>query len=168
MNVLFNSEFGVAISLLAMCFAASPAAEGGELSDRYARLILSEQGLAAYWRMEESLTDQKAGDSGVLRGGRAVFVDGPGGGNALTLNESQFVTIGKTPHLDLPENTVELLFKLTAKPNQRYNPCLIAKRSTSENTRFSIHVQRNMEWLDVWNGSRVISVPVPMEPLRAG
>ncbi len=168
MNNWFKISLGLMVFGTAGCLVAVAALPAGEASEGYARMLLSEKGLAAYWRMEGNLTDAKGDASGVLRGGRARFVKGPGGGKALALGKGQFVTIGKTSHLDLPETTVELLFKLTAKPSQGYNPCLIAKRRTSENTRFSVHVQRNLEWLDVWNGSRVISAPVPAEALRVG
>jgi len=168
MNVPFNTLFGLTVSVGAVYFIASPVSRSGAVSERYAPTISSEKGLSAYWRMEENLRDEKGGASGTFRGGMPSFVDGPEGGKALSLGRGMFVTIERASHLDLPQTTVELLFKLTARPSNQYNPCLIAKRSTSRNTRFSIHVQRNLQWVDVWNGSRVISGPVPMEVLEIG
>ena len=51
--------FWTAILMLAVCFAAGPSPGAGEASGQYGRVISSEEGLAAYWRMEGDLTDEK-------------------------------------------------------------------------------------------------------------
>jgi len=137
-----------------------------EWGERYSRLILSEESLAGYWRMEGDLTDTKSETSGVTPAESGTrFADGAGGGKALALGKGQFVVVKRTPQLDLSETTVELLFKLTAKPSD--NACLIAKRSEKE-TRFSIHVSRGLTQLLIWNGRAVIPADLPVTPLEVG
>ncbi len=165
MRAHLKELFGITISVLALCFAASSSPPEGKLSERYARAILSEKSLAGYWRMEGDLTDKKADTSGVLHGGTARFVEGPGGGKALALGDGQFVIMDKTAHLDLPETTVELFFNITAKPTS--NACLFAKRSATQ-TRFSLHVSKDLTQLLVWNGLAVIPADFPIAPLRVG
>ncbi len=137
------------------------------MSGRYAQVVASEKGLAAWWRMEGNLNDEMGKAPATLRGGPLRFVSGPAG-KALALAKGKFITVGKAPHLDLPATTIELLFKLTAKPSGNLNPCLIAKRLTSRNTRFSIHVRRNLERLDLWNGRSVLTAIPPFGPLETG
>ena len=168
MIVRINTRLAVGVAALASCAGLLRAGRAGERSGRYAGAILAEKALAAYWRMEGDLKDQKAAAAGVLRGGAARFVDGPAGGRALALDKGQFVTMGQAPHLDLPQTTVELLFQLTARPPEGYNPCLVAKRSDSPATRFSVHVMRGLGQLAVWNGRSVILIDPPAGPLKVG
>lgn len=138
------------------------------MGEEYAAAILSEQGLVSFWRLGGDLTDQKDGPSLDLRGGEATFVDAPAG-KALALGAGEFLTLAEADHLDLPETTVELFFRLTAAPSGQYNPCLIAKRgATPPETRFSIHVQRNLAYLDVWNGHHVLTTEFPVGPVQVG
>ena len=168
MTACTNARLGVMICFLAICFAAGPSLGAGDVIESYAQTVLADKALAALWRMEGDLSDGKGEAKGTLQGGKARFVRGPAGGRALALGPKQFVTVGKAPHLDLPATTVELLFSLTARPGAGYNPCLIAKRSGSRQTRFSIHIQRNLQYVDVWNGRSVLSAELPFGPLAPG
>ena len=140
----------------------------GPRADAYAKAVTSDGSLAAYWRMDGDLTDHVRGAPGTLQGGDATFVDGPAGGKALALAKGQFVTVGETPHLDLPASTIELLFRLDEPPAEPYNPCLIAKRAGRGKTRFSVHVRRDLAQMAVWNGSTVLWADVPDAPLKVG
>ncbi len=165
MRRFFVGKVGETVITLTLSVVAAIAFGTEERNERYSRLILSEKGLAGYWRMEENLTDSKSNCSGVARGGTVRFVDGIGGGKALALGEGQFVIVENTAHLDLSETTVECFFKLTATPEN--NACLVAKRSEKE-TRFSIHVSRDMAQLLIWNGRAVIPADFPVAPLDVG
>jgi len=152
----------------ALAAATAPSPTGKPGVEAYAKAITSDGSLAAYWRMEGDLADHLQAAPGTLRGGKATFVAGPAGGKALALAQGQFVTVGKAPHLDLPASTVELLFRLDAPPPKEYNPCLIAKRATSPETRFSVHVRRDLRQIAVWNGHEVFWADVPTPPLTVG
>ncbi|HIE50763.1 MAG TPA: twin-arginine translocation signal domain-containing protein, partial [Armatimonadetes bacterium] len=130
--------------------------EGQTMSQRYAQVVLAEPGLLAYWRMEGDLQDAKGPAHGEARGKGIRFLEGPGGGQALALDQGRWVTMGPTPHLDAPETTVEFFFQLLEPPKGPYNPCLLAKRRASRETRFSIHVHRDLSRIDLWNG-RVVT-----------
>jgi len=155
---------GVFWLVVAPALAAQPQAR----VEDYAKALVADKALVAYWRMEGDLKDATGKAPGTLRGGAPQFVDGPAGGKALALDRGQFVTVGQAPHLDVSAMTVELLFKLTARPSGNLNPCLIAKRTSSPKTRFSIHVRRNLERLDLWNGRSVMTAVPPFGPLKVG
>ena len=168
MNKLFAESTGVTSALLAICLAAVSPTSGETPSDRYAQIIVAEPGLVGYWRMDGNLTDKKTGDSGTATGGPARFVEAPVGGKALALDKGQFVTVAKAAQLDSPETTVELFFKLAAKPTG--NACLIAKRGDSSNreTRYSLHVGTDLTALLIWNGRAVLRADFPDPPLKVG
>ncbi|MBN1343922.1 MAG: glucosylceramidase, partial [Phycisphaerae bacterium] len=143
-----------------VCRAEGPA-------EAYPRTILAEPGLVGYWRFEGDLIDTKTRKGGALHGEGARYVTGPVG-KALVLDKGQFVTVEKTPELDVPETTVELLFKLTVKPD--CNACLIAKRGEADNkvTRYSLHLSQDLTALLIWNGSAVLRADFPESPLKVG
>ena len=166
--VRLSITVGVALCLAPACLPGREDLPDAPRVDTYAKTVTSDGSLAAYWRMEGNLGDHVGGAPGTLRGGNATFVDGPEGGKALALGKGQFITAGEAPHLDLPASTVELLFRLDSPPAKAYNPCLIAKRATSPQTRFSIHIQRDFGQMAVWNGRGVFWADVPDAPLKVG
>jgi uncharacterized protein (DUF608 family) len=143
------------------CFAwlglAAWAASGAETGiAQYSSLVAKEPGLMAYWRFEGDLEDAKGALKGEPRGGQAAFTDGPKGGKALLLGGKRFVTMGEAPKLDLDPTTVELWFKPTFAPGGQGHPCLIAKRKTSPETRFSVHIWNDYSGFGFWNGRQVV------------
>jgi len=136
-------------------------------SRRYAAAVLAEPTLLSYWRLDGSLKPERGAEAGKMRRGEARYEAGPLGERALSLEGGRFVTMGPAPELDQPETTVELFFRITA-PGHQYHPCLIAKRASSEETRFSIHHTDNLSGLAFWNGRDLVFVPPPLGPLRLG
>jgi len=134
---------------------------------RYAATVLSEPALLACWRLGGSLKPERGAEAGEMRGGEARYVAGPLGERALSLSGGRFVTLGPAPELDAPETTVELFFRITA-PDSRVNPCLLAKRASSEKTRFSIHYLGDLSGLAVWNGRDLAQATPPLGPLHTG
>jgi len=158
----------IGIICLSLC-TCSAALSGGEAGPaRYAEAVAGESGLAACWRLEGDLKDAKGGLDGRPGGGPARFADGPKGGKALALGKGRFVTMGDAPALDLAKTTVELWFRADFDPSVRYNPCLIAKRTSSPATRFSIHLWRDYSCLAFWNGRQVARFEPLGRPLRRG
>ena len=60
--------------------------------------------------------------------------------------------MGETPNFDTNTTTIEFFFRLDSKPSADYNPCLVAKRASSGETRFSVHIASDLSSLMVWNG----------------
>ena len=154
---------GMCIVLLAGLLIAGSA----KAADVYARSVRSEDTLAGYWRLEGDLSDETGQAPAEAGDGELQYVDGPQG-KAASLESSRFIKMGECPHLDLPQTSVELLFKPTAEPAQNYNPCLIAKRSGHRETRFSVHLMRDLSRLALWNGNRVVTYQVPLRPIEPG
>ncbi|HEV2471736.1 MAG TPA: GH116 family glycosyl-hydrolase, partial [Chthonomonadales bacterium] len=75
--------------------------------------------------------------------------------------------MGRAPELDTPDCTVELFFRIDG-PSERDNPCLVAKRMSSPETRFSIHYSGDLSGLEIWNGAAVAHITPPDGPLRVG
>lgn len=147
----------------AVCMAADEPVSG------YARTVSEEPGLVGWWRFEANAQDARGAAPGEVRGGEARYVAGPGGGQALALDQGRFVTMGPAPHLDLPQTTLEVWLKPTAAPGSTgYNPCVIAKRGSSPRTRFSIHVMAKYDELALWNGRQVVRFAPEGGPLRQG
>ncbi|MCS7254735.1 MAG: GH116 family glycosyl-hydrolase [Armatimonadota bacterium] len=136
-----------------------------ELAQGYSRLVMSHGKLLSYWRMEGNLEDALGKSSGTIKG-NVRFVDGPVGGMAIAFDKGGFITFGETPHIDVPEVSVEFFFQALAMP-KGYNPCIIAKRITSPNTRFSIHLMQGMNMLGIWNG-RSLARATLHEPIQIG
>lgn len=132
---------------------------------KYSQLIMAHEKLLSYWRMEGNFEDEKGVAHGTPKG-EVHFIDGAVGGLAVSFDKGGFITFGETKHLDTPETTVELFFKVLAMP-KGYNPCIIAKRATSPNTRFSIHVMQGMDMIGIWNG-RALARAILIEPLQIG
>lgn len=131
----------------------------------YSQSIMSHKTLLSYWRMEGNLEDALGKADGIAKG-EVRFVDGPIGGMAIAFDKGGFVTFGETAHIDVPEASIELFFQVLAMP-KGYNPCIIAKRSTSPNTRFSVHVMQGMNALGIWNG-RSLARAILHEPIQIG
>jgi len=156
-------------AILCVCLLARGAALGGEEGTQaFARLVAGEPGLVAQWRFEGDLADAKGALKGEARGGKPEFTDGPKGGKALLFAGKRLVTMGEAPALDLNATSIELWFKPTFAPGGRGNPCLIAKRKSSPETRFSIHVWNDYSGLAFWNGRSVVRFAPAAGALRRG
>jgi len=144
-------------------------ARGGEAgAEPYARLVAREPGLVAYWRFEGDLADSRGPLNGNVRGGQAAFTDGPNGGKAVVLGDRRLITMGEAPALDLAKTSIEMWFKPTFAPGGRGNPCLICKRKTSGETRFSLHLWNDYTGLAFWNGRSVVRFAPAAGRLRRG
>ena len=137
-------------------------------AEAFGRLVAKEPGLVAQWRFEGDLADARGALKGEVRNGQAEFSEGPNGGQALLLGARRVATMGEAVALDLDPTSVELWFKPTFAPGGRGNPCLIAKRRSSPETRFSLHVWNDYTGLAFWNGKAVVRFAPAAGPLRRG
>ncbi len=142
------------------------AAETG--AEAFGRLAAREPGLVAQWRFEGDLADARGALKGEVRGGQAEFADGPNGGKAIVLGAKRAVTMGEAPALDLDATSIEFWFKPTFPPGGQGNPCLICKRKTSGETRFSLHLWNDYTGLAFWNGKAVVRFAPAAGALRRG
>lgn len=155
--------------VLTLCWAACAGAIGGEPTgaEAFARLVAREPGLVAQWRFEGNLEDARGALKGEARNGQAEFTEGANGGKALALAAKRLVTMGDAGALDLDTTTIELWFKPTFAPGGQGHPCLIAKRKSSPDTRFSLHIWNDYSGLAFWNGKAVVRF-APATSLAAG
>ena len=154
------------VGLLLPAWIGASGAETG--IDAYSALVSREPGLAAYWRFEDNLEDARGPLRGEPRGGQTIYTDGPNGGKALLLGDRRIVTMGNAPSLDLPQTSVELWFKPVFQAGTRGNPCLICKRASSPQTRFSMHLWSDYSCLAFWNGKQVSQFAPVASRLRRG
>ena len=156
-------------AILSLCLLTWGVAVGGETgADALASLASREPGLVAQWRFEGNLDDAKGALKGEPRGGQAEFAEGANGGKALVLGARRVVTMGNAPALDLAETTIELWFKPTFAPGGQGHPCLMCKRKTSADTRFSLHIWNDYTGLALWNGKAVVRFAPAAGQLRRG
>jgi len=170
MDHRFSSALALPLVLGALLIT-SPTLLAADLgAEQYAAIVSADPDLVAYWRFEGDCRDAKGTADGQPQRGEPQFGEGPGGGKAIVLEKGRFVTMGKTPQLDLEETTVELWFKPTFDPGPGYNPCIIAKRADGDHrqTRFSLHIWGDYSCLAVWNGRGVTRYPVGDGPLERG
>jgi arylsulfatase A-like enzyme len=92
--------------------------------------------------------------------GRTRYVAGPGGSRAVELYDNGFVNLGAASELELPQTSIELIFKLNSIPGRTYNPSLIAMRNDNS-VRFSLHIMHDLSQLVMWNGRAPVIFPVP-------
>ncbi|MCL5284077.1 MAG: LamG domain-containing protein, partial [Armatimonadetes bacterium] len=160
----FIKEMGAAV----VSVVAAPRLEAESSMDHYEKVILQEPALSAFWPLARDITDSSGLITGTEKGGQPEFGEGPIGRPSLILTNGRYVTLGNAPSLDTDKSTVEFFFKLLTPPPAGYDPCLIAKRSSSPDTRFSIHVLRDRSALAVWNGQALAIVQPPTNSIRIG
>jgi len=142
--------------------AAGRRAQGQETGmDSYFRAVEAEAGLVALWKFAGSADEARTGLRLQAVGGAPSFVAGPAGGKALSLGPQQFLTAAEAPQLDLPTTGLELFFRFSEATLPSYNPCLIAKRTSSKETRFSLHLMRSLDRLALWNGQGLTFLTPP-------
>jgi len=134
----------------------------------YAAAILKERALVAYWPLHGNLRPAFGSAEGQERNGRAQYADGPLGQPALEVASGRLVFFDASAFPPAREATVELFFCLLSSQTPPYNPCIIAQRLSSPQTRFSIHYHSDRSSLDVWNGTAVATCRPPMGPLEPG
>lgn len=162
-----NRREFLAGSAAAAIGAAGRRAQGQETGmDSYYRAVEAEPGLVALWKFEGAADEPRTGLALQPVGGAPGYGDGPAGGQALALAAGQFLTVAEAIRLDLPETSIELFFRFPDKPLPGYNPCLVAKRSSSKETRFSLHLMRSLDRLALWNGQGLTFLSPATETFR--
>ena len=69
-----------------------------------------------------------------------------------------YVQVPNSSELELSDGTIEFWVKPDWAANSKnFNPAVLANRDTS-GTRYSIHILRNLDGVDLWNGSQVGTV----------
>jgi uncharacterized protein (DUF608 family) len=147
--------------------AAIGVPQAGAGGGRYARSVLKHQSLRGYWRLDGSLAAALGGGSLAPHGGSPTFVEGPVG-KAVALGPGKFLALAGASGLESDQTSVELFFQLTGSLPSNYNPCLIAQRSSSPSTRFSLHIMSDASGLALWNGHSVARIAMPVGKIEIG
>ncbi len=140
----------------------------GDKNPKYADVILKESTLVGYWPFDGNLQATKGIYNGAALLGAPNYDDGPVGLKCLKLDGKSSVTMGEAPNLDAPNTTIEFFFRIDSKPNSDYNPCLVAKRLSSAETRLSIHIASDLSTIMVWNGHQLGLASMPTGPFVVG
>lgn len=156
------------MSAAVVSVVAAPRLEAESSMDHYEKAVLQEPALLAFWPLTHDITDSSGNIPGAVKGGQPEFGEGPIGRPSLILTNGRYVALGNAPSLDTDKSTVEFFFKLLTPPPAGYDPCLIAKRSSSPDTRFSIHVLRDRSALAVWNGQALAIIQPPVPSIQIG
>ncbi|HUW61891.1 MAG TPA: GH116 family glycosyl-hydrolase [Candidatus Bathyarchaeia archaeon] len=149
------------VSLFAMLtfISAEPPAPG------FAETAGKMAGLIGYWRMDGDLNDSKGSMNGVANGA-VTFAEGVVGRAAVF--GGGFATVEQSAPLDVDQTTVAFFFRVDAFPAEDYNPCMVAKRKSSPDTRFSIHVMKGSGGVALWNGQGLVTADPPLGPIQPG
>lgn len=121
-------------------------------------------GLVALWPMDGNLDAAKGG---LKAAGAPAFGEGVLG-KAVLFDGTNFAAVNECPQLDTDHATVAFFFRLDALPDQNYNPCLVGKRQSSPDTRFSVHLMKAKGSLAMWNGRALVTADPPLGPVKPG
>ncbi|MEL7408479.1 MAG: LamG-like jellyroll fold domain-containing protein, partial [Cyanobacteria bacterium J06558_2] len=106
----------------------------------------NEAGLVGYWNFEAEFVEGNTVQD--VAGDSVLSLDGSG----------DYVKVASASELSLTDGTIE--FKVTpdwAPGEKNFNPTVLANRDTT-GTNYSIHIRRNLDGIDLWNGSSVGTV----------
>ena len=150
----------VSLVVMLALFSVQPAAPGA-FSETAAQL----PGLVGYWRMEGDFIDAKSSLNGVATG-PVTFGEGVVG-QAATF-AGGVATVDQSAPLDVDQTTVAFFFRVDAFPAEDYNPCMVAKRKSAPDTRFSIHAIKASGGVALWNGQGLVTAEPPLGPIQPG
>jgi len=122
-------------------------------------------GLIGYWRMDGDFNDAKGSLNGVATG-PVTFAEGVVGQAAVF--GGGYATVDQSAQLDVDQTTVAFFFRVDALPTEDYTPCMVAKRKSSPDTRFSIHVMKGNGGVTLWNGQGMVAADPPLGPIQPG
>ena len=159
--------------LAAGSFAAGLASSGPLMGagnrDSYSALLKSEPTLRGYWRFDGDLVDV-LGKSKAKASGASSFVDGAIGGQAVSLEPKAPILVPGADKLKGRSTTLELFFRVDAKPPGKGNPVIIAQ-SNGKQALFVIGVKNDLSALlyQNVNGMVVTEINLPTDqPIEVG
>ena len=155
-------QFLVGVGALAVGSAAGRAL-AADAGQTYAGAVLSHESLRGYWRLDGDLADA-TGKAAAKATGKVQFAEGAVDGRAANLVPNQAVTVSKTGHLVSPAASLELFFRLSAKPVGDQDPVIIAQTSRN-NIRFIIGIRRDLSALTFTEGRVPTTVHLPTAQL---
>lgn len=119
---------------------------GGRVSsDAYAEAVKSHESLRGYWRFENDLVDLISGKSAVASGVNS-FDDGAVKGSGIKLAPGKNLAVSDTKNLFGRFATIELFFKVNAKPSGTEDSVIIAQ-ADGDNVRYIIGVKNDLSAL---------------------
>ena len=137
--------------------------------ESYAERLKSEATLRGYWRFDGDLVDV-LGKSKAKASGKTSFVEGSIGGEAISLEPKASILVPDADKLKGRSTTLELFFKIDAKPTGDGNPVIIAQ-SNGKQALFVIGVKNDLSALLYQNnnGAVVTEINLPTDkPIEVG
>ncbi len=163
-----RGRFLIGSGLFAAALGAVPVMAAGN-RDMYAAALKADGSLRGYWRFEGDLVDVM-GKSNASARGAAAFVDGAIDGRAISLQPHQPVSVAGADKLKGRSTTLELFFKIEAKPEGDDNPVIIAQ-SNGKQALYVIGVKNDLSALlyQNVNGMVVTEINLPTDrPVEVG
>lgn len=137
-------RFLVAAGTFAAAFAAGPLM-GAVSRDSYAAFLKSDPSLRGYWRFDGDLTDM-LGKAHAKASGSVSYVSGATEGKALNLVPHEPIMVANTNHLRGKSASLELFFKVNAKPTGDADPVLIAQ-TAGQSARYIVGIKNDLSAL---------------------
>ncbi len=161
-------RFLVAAGTFTAGLAAGPLMAAGS-RESYFKALKAESGLRGYWRFDGDLVDV-LGKSHAKAKGAASFGDGAIEGKAISLEPNEPVLVPGADKLKGRSTTLELFFRIDAKPAGDGNPVIIAQ-SNGKQALFVIGVKSDLSGLLYQNnnGMVVTEIKLPTDrPVEVG
>ncbi|MCP5537947.1 MAG: glucosylceramidase [Akkermansiaceae bacterium] len=161
-------RFLVAAGSFAAGLTAGPLMAAGS-RESYAKALRAEQTLRGHWRFDGNLVDV-LGKSNAKASGATTFVDGAIDGKAISLEPNASILVPGADKLKGRSTTLELFFKIDAKPKGNDNPVIIAQ-SKGKQALYVIGVKNDLSKLlyQNANGMVVTEINLPTDqPVEVG
>ncbi|MDF7799618.1 GH116 family glycosyl hydrolase [Pontiellaceae bacterium B1224] len=165
---LSRGRFLIGTGIFAAGLGAAPLMAAGN-KNAYAALLMSDPSLRGYWRFEGDLVDMM-GKSQAEASGDVSFVDGAIESKGISLEPSEPILIPGADKLKGRSTTLEMFFKIDAKPSGQDNPVIIAQ-SNGKTALYVIGIKNDLTALlyQNTNGMVVTEINLPTDqPIEVG
>ncbi|MEI6891443.1 MAG: GH116 family glycosyl hydrolase [Pontiella sp.] len=165
---LSRGQFLIASGIFAASLGATPvmAASG---KNAYAALLKSDPSLRGYWRFEGNLIDV-LGKSNATENGSTSFVDGAIEGKAISLQPNKPLSVTGADKLKGRSTTLELFFRIDAKPSGKGNPVIIAQ-GKGKQALYVIGIKNDLSALLYQNNNGMVVTEINLptdQPIEVG
>ena len=137
--------------------------------DAYAALLKSDPTLRGYWRFEGDLVDV-LGKAPATASGAASYIEGVAGGKAVSLVPNQPVKVQNTNHLRGRAASLEMFFRIDAKPSGNEDPVIIAQ-TAGQQARYIVAIKNDLSALVYRNVNPAVPTTINLptdRPIETG
>ncbi|WPJ97032.1 GH116 family glycosyl hydrolase [Coraliomargarita algicola] len=161
-------RFLVAAGTFAAGMMAGPLMAAGS-RESYAQMLRQDRALRGYWRFDGDLVDV-LGKSQAKASGATAFTSGAMDGKAISLEPNAPILVPGADKLKGRATTLELFFRVDAKPSGEGNPVIIAQ-SNGKAALFVIGVKHDLSGLLYQNNNGMVVTEINLptdQPIEVG